>query len=223
MRNSVIVCTCIALSLLLTSSLFAQKNVVKFNPGSLLLLTGSGAYERAITDKVSVQLGGYYTGFTLNGDWLDGNEIGYKVWAITPEARFYPLANQTAPNGLFVGPFARVRRASIMGSLDFTLPDGTEVMDRGEVSIRAIGGGAVIGYQAIVLKHLSLEAFAGPGIYGNRVRVKTQGTLTDEVQAQIDEIHTVSGGLTTLIPNYRGPRFGATVGMRAGITVGFAF
>lgn len=231
MKKGILICSLVALSFCLAIPASAQKNVIKVNPLSVFLLTGSGAYERALTPNISAQIGGYYSGLTLDGDWLDGNAIGYKVWAVTPEVRFYPGMRKDAPRGFFIGPFARVRNANVQGQLDFTIPNtDVNIQEQGTVNVRSYGGGAVLGYQAVVLKHLSLEAFVGPGIYVSDVDVTTQGTVTSEVAAQLEEFNELTGGFTdgvneglqSFIPNYRGPDFNG-VGVRAGVTIGIAF
>jgi len=86
----------LALLLLLTTHIFAQKspkkNVIKINVFSPFATTASLFYERALTTKISAQLGLSLTGASAAG-------VKYSGIGITPEVRFY-LSKKEAPTGL---------------------------------------------------------------------------------------------------------------------------
>ena len=83
-----------------------QKNALKMNPLSLLAATGNVSYERALSGRQSIQLGGFYSGVGL-GDFKYG---GY---GFIPEIRFY-FGSQSMPlNGGYVAPFGRFQHFSI--------------------------------------------------------------------------------------------------------------
>lgn len=64
--------------------------------------------------------------------------------SIRPEYRYYLSENRVAPSGAFLGPYLHL--------LDDTF-----------------GGGLMVGYQRLFKSKISLEAFAGPGLYGEGV------------------------------------------------------
>ena len=74
-------------------------------------------------------------------------EVGIgQIVSIRPSFRFYMSEEKIAPNGTFIGP-------------SFHYRDGD------------IGGCLMIGHQKLFKSKISLEAFGGPGIYGDGVSV----------------------------------------------------
>lgn len=155
------------LSLLLffcvTGNLFAQsKNVIKINLWSPIVATANLAYERAITEKVSVQLGGAYTTVGSSG-------IKYRGYQVQPEVRFY-LSEKAAPAGFYVAPFARYRSLSVAVETDELdsngMPTGNTVEDKATWS--SVGGGVVVGAQWLFgNEHVAFGIFGGPAFYSH--------------------------------------------------------
>ena len=130
--------TCLLLLLsLLAYGAHAQRNVIKVNPLSLFVLTGNAAYEHVLTPNVSLQLGGYYTGMKLDGNWLQGNEVTYRGWSVTPEVRLYSFAKKEAPRGFYLAPFMRYRQFNVQGDLDFEF-EGQTISQEAEVRLRSM-------------------------------------------------------------------------------------
>ena len=180
---------------------FAQSNVIKINPLSLFAITGNIQYERALNEKMSVQLGGYF-GTISTGFGADGNDAGisYTWYGITPEFRYYVTnASKDAPRGLYVGPFVRYR--NVTAKYDATLSTGET--GAAKASITGIGGGAIIGYQFLFGDVVALDLFAGPQYTGWSVNAEAEAT-GEEV-------------------SYTGLFSGGSMGARAGIGFGFAF
>jgi len=150
----------LALLLLLTTHIFAQKspkkNVIKINVFSPFATTASLFYERALTTKISAQLGLSLTGASAAG-------VKYSGIGITPEVRFY-LSKKEAPTGFFLGPFVRYRSLAI--STTSTDAYGNSTTDKGTWS--QVGGGVVTGYHWI-WNWFSLDFFVGPGFYSNNI------------------------------------------------------
>jgi hypothetical protein len=121
--------------------------------------------------------------------------VRYRGYAITPEFRYY-LTSSEAPRGFFVAPFARYRNADVTGSIN---RDGRQIPATGKIS--SYGAGVMIGGQ-IVGKRISADAFVGPSLNGRSIKV----TSADVTERELP------------IPNILG-----AFGLRAGITVGFAF
>jgi hypothetical protein len=136
------------------------QNAIKINPLSLIVATGNVAYERAIGEKTSVQLGIFYTGVKLSS-------LKYSGVGITPEFRYYFGGHAEALNGVYVAPFLRYQ--------NFTIKE-TDTQD--EVSFSSFGGGALIGWQKAWESGFTLDLFAGPAY--NSGKVKSKGTADEE-------------------------------------------
>ena len=81
--------------ILFSNSLFSQKNVIKVNIFSPLLLTLNVAYERVISPNLGLQFRGHVGG---------SEDMAY---GFIPELRYYPSEVKDAPNGFYVAPFLR--------------------------------------------------------------------------------------------------------------------
>jgi hypothetical protein len=170
--------------LVAVSALKAQeypKNAFKMNPLSLIVLTGNVAYERAVADNQSVQLGVFFTGATLF-------EIKYSGWGITPEYRIYVAGNKQVLNGVYIGPFLRYRNFHLRER------DGDS-----EAEYSSVGGGLVLGMEKTLASRFVLDLFLGPQFTAPTFKHRTG--------------------------NEDFERYGLarTVGLRTGITLGFAF
>lgn len=122
----------------------APKNALKFNPLSLLVMTGNVSYERALSGNVSVQLGSFYSGAGLE-------EFKYQGFGLVPEVRFYFGGQQKPLNGGYIAPFGRYQNLSI-----------TNKQIGNKADITTLGGGAVAGYQKHWESGFILNVFAGP-------------------------------------------------------------
>lgn len=150
-------------------SAFAQKNIIKINPLSLGLLTLNMQYERAINNKMSGQLGVYYTGLKVN---VDGDKVGYSGIGVTPEFRYYATnKKKDAPRGFFVGPFFRYQNWNVTTNVDNGSGDTSE-----EGTFQSYRGGFILGHQWVFGDVFSLEFFGGPSIGTSN----TSGNIDDE-------------------------------------------
>ena len=145
-----------------------RSNAIKLNPLSLAFATGNVSYERAIGAKSSLQLGGFYSGFSAAG-------LKYSGWGVTPEYRMYFAGQKEALNGVYVAPFARYQNFKLV---DKTYSENT-------TSFSTIGGGATIGWQKMWGSGFVLDLFAGPSY--NKANFKNEGD---------EEDFNVKGGFT---------------------------
>jgi hypothetical protein len=151
----------------LVSPLIAQpKNNIKTNLFSPLLKTYVLAFEHALNESSSVQLGFYYTGFKISDTKLNG-------FAITPEYRFY-LGEKPAPAGTFVAPYLRYQSYKL---------SNVNTTDEGKYSAFALG--LLIGHQMILKDVISMEAFIGPSYSFGSVDV-TSGSVTNLNISKLD-------------------------------------
>lgn len=142
---------------LLVASLLAlttQAQVIKMNILSPVFRTANFAYEHAISENGSLQLGFFYTGVKLGDTKFSG--IG-----ITPEYRFF-LSETSAPEGVYVAPFVRYQNFNVT----------TEGSDsKGTLTI--FGGGVVIGKQWIFKEKITLDIFLGPSYNSGNIKVES--------------------------------------------------
>jgi hypothetical protein len=118
-----------------------QKNILKFNPFSFLLSTGSVFYEHKIDDMSSWQLGLAYVGYADLSSTLSGI-------AVTPEYRMY--FNKDAISGMYIAPFLRYQNFKMTNEMNAT------------AKYTSFGGGILLGRQWVYRKGFVLDAFAGP-------------------------------------------------------------
>jgi len=84
---------------ILSSGLMGQKmNAFKTDLFSAFLRTGVLKYERALNDDMSLQLGGFYTGYSPRE-----SEAKLSGFGITPEFRYY-LSEKPALQGTYLAP-----------------------------------------------------------------------------------------------------------------------
>lgn len=129
-----------------------RMNAIKLNPLSLAVLTANISYERAIGEKTSVQLGAFYSGFSLSG-------LKYSGWGVTPEFRYY-LSGE-ALNGFYAAPFGRYQ--------SFNLSEKETGL---KTTMSTIGGGAIIGFQRMGDSGFTFDIFAGPSY--NKAKFKEE-------------------------------------------------
>ncbi len=120
------------------------QNAIKLNPLSLVFATGNIAYERAVADNQTLQIGVFYSGVTIS-------DLKYTGLGITPEYRFYFGGKQQAFNGIYAGPFVRYQ--------SFRLEDKQNGY---KADFSSFGGGAVIGWEKAWASGFVLDLFAGP-------------------------------------------------------------
>ena len=154
--------TCIALA---SSTAQAQSSVIKVNLLSPIVRTGSVFYERSIAADKSLQLGGFYTGFSVE-------ETKFKGYGITPEFRKYFSTGKEAPEGFYVAPFARFQSFKLeLDSEEASTPEG-------KATFNTIGGGVLVGRQWVFSNRIVLDAFLGPSYNTGNVKV-TSGDAED--------------------------------------------
>lgn len=236
------------LALLLSFSalpLAAQRNVVKFTPLRLAVGSLNGAYERVLSDHVSLGLGANASFLYGNSDFvfdtevIEGSNFAYSSsdlngLTLTPEAKIYVGGN--APRGFYLNPFVRYLGYTQTGS-------GTYTGSAGEVSsvnlrTRFSGGGAGfgIGAQWLIADMISIDWYGGLGlaVTGVGVSATGQGALfndaqafVDEINAQIDQIPFVGPrfDVADIVDNELRARAGGIPFpiLRTGLAVGIAF
>ncbi|GCC52189.1 DUF3575 domain-containing protein [Chryseotalea sanaruensis] len=145
----------VLLSLFLIPTLMsAQENTFKINILSPIFKTLNLQYEHKIKENSSVQLGFFYTGYSVG-------ETSFSGFGITPEYRFY-LSSTEAPQGVYVAPFLRYQSFNL-----------SEESTDSEATFTTIGGGAIIGKQWIFKEKVVLDLFIGPAYNSGSVDVKS--------------------------------------------------
>ena len=118
-----------------------QNNIIKVNPLSFLVATGSAFFEHKIDNNHSWQLGLAYVGYADLSSKFSGI-------AVTPEYRIY--FNNNAISGMYVAPFLRYQNFKMTNEMNAT------------AKYTSFGGGVLLGRQWVYRKGFVLDAFAGP-------------------------------------------------------------
>ena len=176
-----------------------KKNNIKTSLTSFLLSTVHLNYERVINQKVTFQIGAYYTFLGSDGAFgsNNSNERGkLRGFGITPEIRFYP--NGVAPMGFFVAVSPRFQYFEETGTGYNSNIGG---LGYSEVKTATIGTAVIVGRQWLIGDSISLDLYLGPSVNGviSRKELNTQYTDSN-------------------LPPYTRP-----IGFRCGFSVGFAF
>jgi hypothetical protein len=139
------------IALLLGANLIthAQQNVVKYNAGALTEKTFSIGFERALSDRNSLQLTvDYHT--EKDKDVRDGDR--YNGIGLSGEYRFYgvfPKQDKPVLNGLFAGPSVAYR------SIAYKSLDRSDPFDE---RFNVVQAGVVAGYQWLSKSGFTAEA-----------------------------------------------------------------
>lgn len=140
----------------LTLHSYAQEgpspNAIKINPLSLFLATGNIAYERAVNETQSFQIGAFYSGVGIS-------DIKYSGLGITPEYRFYFAGKKQALNGVYAAPFLRYQNFSLRNKVS-----------NAKTSYSSFGGGGIIGWQKMWSSGFVLDLFAGPAFNSGKFK-----------------------------------------------------
>lgn len=226
-----------------STSLLAQKNSVELGLGGLAVGSFNLRYERLITQKSSLQLTVsplYPKKFNIEDNVysdIDINEATFdngKITGITviPEYRFYLGAGE-GMRGFYVGPYLRYTNYGFK-------VNGTIENEPGSASLRlsSLGAGIQIGAQWLIGDHFTIDwHIIGLGGDGYNLRLKMeaddinyniQGFYDDFIAEWQDIDEEVIVNLEDYVSKLDLNKFVinvpfASIGFRAGISVGYAF
>ncbi|NWJ51868.1 MAG: DUF3575 domain-containing protein [Bacteroidetes bacterium] len=141
-----------------------ERSILKVNPLSALIGTGSLFYEQKIDDQHSWQIGFAYMGLRIDNTHFSG-------LAITPEYRIY--VKKRSLSGFYVGPYLRYQNYAV-----------TSDNDKGTYT--SFGGGVLFGRQLIYKSGFILDMFAGPSYNSGRTKYTSGNGTTNEPGMGID-------------------------------------
>ena len=149
---------------LTTGAVQAQNNIFKINILSPVVSTGSVFYERTIADDKSLQLGLFYTGFSVGDTKFSG-------FGVTPEFRKYLSSSKQAPEGFYLAPFLRYQSFNLETeySNDWSSDSRTTTA---EATYNTFGGGLLIGKQWVFIDRIVLDTFFGPSYNAGNIKAK---------------------------------------------------
>ena len=154
----------VLLLLFFTVKTFSQSEerfVVKINPLSALLSTGSLFLETKLDNSKSLQLGVAYMG-------LSAGDLKYSGIILTPEMRFY--MKERAISGGYIAPYFRFQRYSI--SDESTSPNS-------EISYTSFGGGLLFGRQWVFESGFVFDLFGGPSYNEGKFKYESGSSSED--------------------------------------------
>src|SRR2546423_7721923 len=168
MKKSLLILSFIVAGYALHAQEEVRTNAIKLNPLSLFFLTGNISYEKAVGENQSIQIGGFYSGFSLSG-------LKYSGFGIIPEYRFYFAGQKVALNGVYAAPFLRYQSFSL-----------TDTETDSKASFSSIGGGAVVGWEKTWSSGFVLNLFAGPSYNSGTVK-------SNDGQSEFDVTSAING------------------------------
>lgn len=134
-------------ALLMSTGLMGQKqNALKTDLFSAFLRTGVLKYERALNENMSLQIGGFYTGYSPGDTEARLSGIG-----ITPEFRYYLSEKNPAPHGTYLAPNARYMKLTVE---DQSINE--------EASLTSFGFAINLGHQAVFKDIIVIDGWIGP-------------------------------------------------------------
>ena len=140
--------------------------------------TWNFAFERAITEKASAQLG-----FAFISKKYENTKFG--GFQIQPEVRFYLSESKSAPAGFYIAPTFRFRKLTLSDTYqDFEYDasgnwTGNYVTTEAKATMTSIGGSLAIGGQWLFANdHVAFNIFAGPAYYSHSW--KFEGNATED-------------------------------------------
>jgi hypothetical protein len=160
----------------LAGGAMAQSSAIKINLLSPVARTINLAFERAISEDGSIQVGFFYTGAKIGDTKIDG-------FGITPEYRIY-LSQSPAPNGFYVAPFLRYVNFKAENKTDNSTDKAT---------VTQFGGGVVVGRQWVFKERVTFDLFIGPKYQGTDIKV-TAGS--DSFSGSLFNNFGIRGGIT---------------------------
>lgn len=187
--------------LLRVNSTQAQENIIKVAPIKLAIATGAFAYERVLSDQLSVGIHTHIRFRTNLGERVltfindrqsnnrfSANQLSLGGTTFTPELRYYPGGE--APRGFYLNPFVRILTYKSILETSYTgdFGDVTEV----ESKIRLLTGGPgfSIGYQFLIGDQWTIDWHGGLGLTVGIVRhtgTVTNGAIQTSIQDIVDE------------------------------------
>ncbi|MBC5994180.1 DUF3575 domain-containing protein [Pontibacter cellulosilyticus] len=138
----------------------AQSNIFKINVISPIVRTGSVFYERTIAADKSMQLGVFYTGFSIEDTKFSG-------YGITPEFRKYLSKSKEAPQGFYIAPFMRYQSFNMTAEYEGH-SDHTD-----KATFKTFGGGMLVGSQWVFADRFVLDTFFGPNYNAGSIKVES--------------------------------------------------
>jgi hypothetical protein len=166
------------------------------------------AYERALTDKITVNLSGGYIHRTSSQSWdYDRYTAVTSGFLVVPEARYY---FKESMKGMYLGLFGRYKSTTqkLTDKSDDLMYGGTDVSR--ETKTSSIGGGVVFGIQFLIADAFVIDMFMGP-------TVKSGSPKTTYNNAGVTDLDFESKFLDFKFAD------NSNVGLRAGVSVGYAF
>ncbi len=147
-------------------------NVVKINPVGFFLSTLDGQFEKVITKRLTIQLGGSISTKDIElWDQLQGRIRGFSAY---PELRYYippriiESPNKNAPTGIYTGIWLKYQTLNVNINSKTNSAKNIEILD-----LESYSGGVMIGWQFWIKYRKSplllLDIFTGIGYQNSNI------------------------------------------------------
>lgn len=243
------------LFLCMATGAYAQKNVIKWNAASIFAGNVSLNYERVIHNNWTLNLHGNYLiqrklpNFVTERIWKNDEgqnriTIGQPRFSgigFTPEVRYYFTGknDKEAPSGLYAAAYLRMWSYTGKMGMNYKDGNGFDTDLNAEVRYYAVRPGLQWGYQWLIKRQFSLDAFFGVNYGLGGIRATVRGdlisdtydvfmeTLIQEGQLESPIVRKITGIIKDKITPYTDHvSFGTGFGwgwVRTGVTLGYAF
>lgn len=149
-----------------------RMNALKMNVFSPFVQTFSVFYERALNEESSLQMGFFYTGFSIDDTKFSG-------FGLTPEYRYY-FSDKGPMRGLYFAPYIRYQNFTLKNEYEETDTNGNTTTKKDEGTLNTFGGGVLFGHQWLFNGKVALDLFIGPSYSAGDVEVKSGSNDTFE-------------------------------------------
>lgn len=202
-----------------------------------LSLQGGYLLQRKLPDFVSDRI---WKNNETSNQMITIGKPSFSGWSLTPEFRYYFLPKQEAPNGLYAALYLRNWNYGSKININFQESSGqinSNIL--GKINYFAVRPGLQIGYQALIAQRFSIDGFLGANYGYNGVRGWIGGDLVTDTydvfmnkliaEAQLQSAFTqeivekIKNTFASKVDHASFVTGFALPGVRAGITVGYAF
>lgn len=218
---------------------FKNKNVLKLNLFSLALKSGSLQYERIITKRASLSIGGRYMP-TSKVPYIKNaleevlvNDAKLSNYSITPEIRFY-VGKKGYGQGFYIGPYYRYASFEVKDvTYDFE-SEGSIKTAQGYASVSSHSGGILLGAQwflgkrkkfvidwTILGAHYGFAKGSGGGVYNGIMTPEEQQDLKKKIEEE--DIPFIKKTATVTANGVDVKVDGPWAGLRSAFSIGIRF
>ncbi len=215
-------------------------NIIKINSLALVFSNISLLYERGIIPRVSAGIGvGYkYAGTEPKILQVNNSTIGVHLgniqgFSITPEARYYlKTCDPRQLEGFYASLYLRYTGYKTAAGIQYTPENSIAEKYDADIALNEYGVGIQLGYQILLWERFSIDfLFFGPRFssyhFGYKFNQQPSQEFLDDLSEHLNEVFDRLGADYNVDIKQEGNASASSafsfVGMRVGLSLGFAF